>query len=239
MPFKDILVLLDESRACERRLDAAIELANRHGAHLTGLAVVVQPSLPAYVSTQIPQEVLAEQQEESRRRLDAIVAQSRAKAEAAGVPFESRSHSRAAADLPELINLHGRYADLVVMGQYDPEEEHWHASRHLPEHVVLTAGRPVMIMPYIGAPAGFGKRVLIAWDAGREAARAVRDSLPLLEAAEAVTVLVVDDGSARQPGRAARCGHRPLPGPSRYRGRGASGAVTGDRCCRDRAVPAR
>src|SRR5262249_21576660 len=37
-----------------------------------------------------------------------------------------------------------------------------------------------------------GGRVLIGWDASREAARAVKDAMPLLAAAEAVKVLSID-----------------------------------------------
>ena len=52
--------------------------------------------------------------------------------------------------------------------------------RHEIEEVVFASGRPV-----IGLPAGWkgeelGGRVLVAWDGGREAARAVFDALPLL-----------------------------------------------------------
>ena len=37
--FKDIMVHLDQSPACENRLEAAIVLAKQHGAKLTGLYV--------------------------------------------------------------------------------------------------------------------------------------------------------------------------------------------------------
>jgi len=50
-----------------------------------------------------------------------------------------------------------------------------------------------------------GKCVLVAWDASREAARAVADAMPLLAAADAVIVLAVDP----QPGPD---GHGEIPG---------------------------
>jgi hypothetical protein len=52
-------------------------------------------------------------------------------------------------------------------------------------------GRPVLIIPYAGTFARVGTRVLIAWDGTREANRALHDVLPLIEDAEAVTVLYV------------------------------------------------
>ena len=47
-------------------------------------------------------------------------------------------------------------------------------------------------MPYAGHFTQVGRRVLVGWNARREAARAVHDALPLIEHAEAVTVLAID-----------------------------------------------
>ena len=90
-----------------------------------------------------------------------------------------------------MVALHARYADLVVLGQPDSENG-GEVDAQVPEDVVLSAGRPALVVPYIGAGEEIGKRVLIAWDGGREAARAVNDALPLLEKAEFVAVLVVN-----------------------------------------------
>ena len=69
--------------------------------------------------------------------------------------------------------------------------------------MVLAAGRPALVIPYIGAGETLGERVLVAWDGGREAARAVNDALPLLERAASVGVLVINPsrgGHGEQPG---------------------------------------
>ena len=97
----------------------------------------------------------------------------------------------AASRVAEVVALHARYADLVVLGQPDSENG-GEVDAQVPEDVVLSAGRPALVVPYIGAGEEIGKRVLIAWDGGREAARAVNDALPLLENAEFVAVLVVN-----------------------------------------------
>jgi nucleotide-binding universal stress UspA family protein len=47
-------------------------------------------------------------------------------------------------------------------------------------------------VPYAGDGATLGETVLVAWNASREAARAVNDALPLLQQARAVTVLAVN-----------------------------------------------
>jgi nucleotide-binding universal stress UspA family protein len=61
-----------------------------------------------------------------------------------------------------------------------------------PEEIVLSCGRPVLVVPYAGAFADIGRRVLIAWNGSREAARALHDAMFLLGGAEAVTVIEID-----------------------------------------------
>jgi nucleotide-binding universal stress UspA family protein len=92
----------------------------------------------------------------------------------------------------ELAAIHGRYADLIVLGQLDPDETMASLSRPRPEEVALLAGRPTLVVPYTGVFPETGKRVLIGWDASREATRAVNDAMPLLAAASSVTVMTID-----------------------------------------------
>jgi nucleotide-binding universal stress UspA family protein len=82
-----------------------------------------------------------------------------------------------------------RCADLAIMGQPDPEDDQAGFGRRLAENVALSSGGPVLLVPYATARAQPGANVLVAWDGGREAARAVRDALPLLGGAKRVTVV--------------------------------------------------
>jgi nucleotide-binding universal stress UspA family protein len=56
-----------------------------------------------------------------------------------------------------------------------------------------------LVVPKDWAPGPLGERVLIAWDASREAARAVSDALPILERAASVLV-VTPFGHGEVPG---------------------------------------
>jgi nucleotide-binding universal stress UspA family protein len=82
--------------------------------------------------------------------------------------------------------------DVVVMGQPDPEASTGNLVGLQPEQVVLGCGRPVLVVPYAGDFIEIGRQVLVAWNATREAARALHDAMPILEKAEAVTVIEVD-----------------------------------------------
>jgi nucleotide-binding universal stress UspA family protein len=83
-----------------------------------------------------------------------------------------------------------RYVDLTLIGQAGPEPLSLHSVS--PEEVVLFSGRPTLIVPAVGRFEHLGRRTLVAWNASREAARAVGDAIPLLVNAEAVTVLSIN-----------------------------------------------
>lgn len=93
------------------------------------------------------------------------------------------------------LALHARYADLTIVGQASPG-----ASDHVTE-TLMRVGRPLLAVPRHGRFPRIGNRVLVAWNASREATRAVFDSLPLLAGAANVTVMTMDaeDGD-RVPG---------------------------------------
>jgi nucleotide-binding universal stress UspA family protein len=88
----------------------------------------------------------------------------------------------------ELLALHGRYADLLVMGQDDPES----GNAGLLEAVLFDSGRPVLAIPFAGTFKTIGRRVLVGWNASREASRAVHDALPLLAKAESTCVFLAN-----------------------------------------------
>ena len=89
------------------------------------------------------------------------------------------------------IALHARHSDLAIVGQ-EGGEESTVAWGGLPDSLVMVCGRPVLIVPYIGAEVPIGGKVMVAWDGGREAVRALNDALPLLERAEQVYVVSVN-----------------------------------------------
>src|SRR5207237_7651582 len=54
--------------------------------------------------------------------------------------------------------------DLVVVGQPNPDAGLTGGIGLRPEEIVLSCGRPVLVVPYAGAFADIGRRVLIAWN---------------------------------------------------------------------------
>ncbi len=187
MPMTTILVELDSSAQGAARLDLAARLANRHDAHLVGLFVIPPFEPPMMFSGAIGG--LAEIQAEYRERAQADAGTLQSAFEKAlernGVAGEWRCHDGFSEDV---IVTHARYADLVVVGQADPDRR----STSVAGEVTLRAGRPVLVAPYAGTTETPGERPLVAWNASREATRAVTDALPLLARAKEVIVLSIN-----------------------------------------------
>ena len=200
MAIKNLLVVLDRSDACRDRVALAADLARRHDAHLTGLALARSPAMPSYVRAQIPDDVMETAKRNLVDELDGMVHAFETTAAGGGLRIEHRRATCMAGEEPQAIGLHARYADLIVLGQEDPSN-----GGIPPEDVILGSGRPGLVVPYAGRHSMIGEHALIAWDAGREAARAVADAMPILEKAKTVTVLVINpqtsaDGHGEEPG---------------------------------------
>lgn len=183
MTYKTILVHLDEKPRRAERLQLAAALAAKFDAHLVGLFALGAARIPSYALAEAGP--IIRDIEERRRGEAARAAQAQFRdAERRG---NGKSEWRASDDdAAAAVRLSARYADLVVMGQPQPGEG---GERAVVEDVILAAGRPVLMVPYAGHFADAGRRVLIAWNAGREAARAVTDALPFLSRAESVEVV--------------------------------------------------
>jgi nucleotide-binding universal stress UspA family protein len=196
MPYKTILVHLNDKRRAEALLEPAIGLARRHNAHLIGMHV--HASMPAPPIPLPGANVLGSVAGGERQAADEIAAIFARMTANQTFVAEWRTFKVPHVDLAPLVMDHGRAADLIIAGQTDPE---WDLSPLLdfPERLALESGRPVLVVPYIGRYAELGRHVVIAWKAGREAARAVFDALPILLAAETVHLLEIREHRDERP----------------------------------------
>ena len=195
MSIKDILVHVDDGKPVEARLRAAANLAARYGAHLTGLYVAMPPTLPGYVAVEIPIEIIEIQAGRAKETQARAERQFHHALETARVEGDWRAEE---GDPSECLTRQARYHDLVVLGQQEDPPLY----PDMPDLVVLSAGRPVLVIPYVGRYDQIGERVMVAWDGSRTAARALNDALPILGRAGNVGVIGVGPGQGdRDPGR--------------------------------------
>jgi nucleotide-binding universal stress UspA family protein len=180
MILKNLLVHMDSTAAAHARLALAITMARRSGARVTGLFAEVDSLGSSLVGKRSPQHL----QQAAAKAEEAFAEEIRA----AGVEsewwaLESGGHSAILDD----VTASCRYADLAMFGQHDPESSRIPAD--LVDHVVLGCGRPVLVVPAAGRHLDVGRRVVVGWNASREAARALNDAIPLMQGAEFVGIL--------------------------------------------------
>lgn len=191
MSYKTILVHLDRGARRGERLEVAFRLTEKFHANLVGLFALSTARIPSLALAEAgPIVVEAEKRQRSEAARQAEQEFRTGLARHGGLRGEWRASAQ---DALGVVRLHARYADLVVIGQALPSEGD--SDGLLPgfaDELVLTAGRPVLLVPYAGRFAGVGDRILVAWNAGREAARAVTDALPLLTRAMEVQVVAFD-----------------------------------------------
>jgi nucleotide-binding universal stress UspA family protein len=205
MSYKDLLVVLDSAADARGRIDLAVGLAERFGAHLVGLYPIPSAELPrraGYADLAALEPVYREWRERALEQAEEARQAFEHAAGLRGVAIEWRAVAESWEADPA---LHARYSDLTILGQRDPDNDAMALIRPRPERVTLASGRPILVVPYAGHFEVIGKCVLVAWDASREAARAIADAMPLLATADAVTVLAVDPQSGPD-------GHGDLPG---------------------------
>ncbi len=195
---KSIIVHVDASASSRRRLQLAATLGSLYEANVTALYAVAAlgAEYPYIYVVGSPEAVaLVRDVEEANIGL--------AKAAFDAVD-NGNDRLRWAAPTTEPLRTmahQGRYADLLILGQRDPDNP---PQACLPsgfvESVLIDSGRPALVVPCIGVREAFGKVALVAWKNTRESARAVSAALPFLRRCENVHVVAWDesDGSERQ-----------------------------------------
>lgn len=205
MRFKDILVHLDPSAQSATRLRLAADLAQRHDAHLTGLLVidVMTPMLMAGDGGggAILGDLLEQMRQDALAAAATVEAGFRETLRREGIAGEWRLVEGFA---PSQVAMQARYADLAILGQPNPDGLQASAAAVL-EQALFASGRPVLVVPFAGEFISIGHKILVGWNAGREATRALNDALPLLAAAKSVTVFCInpaggDHGLGEEPG---------------------------------------
>jgi nucleotide-binding universal stress UspA family protein len=204
MTLKNIGVFVDATPEGEQRIDYAATLAHQRGARLAGIHVVsaVRPEYRSdyyVIGEKAIRALLVERKAADeaatsnvRRRFEAISAKR-------DLSAEFRVIRRGGPD--EDLTLSSLHSDLVVIGQRELQELKGHAS---PEKLLLSSGAPILVIPSGWKSGSIGNKILVGWNASREARRAVADALPFLVAASSVTLLVVDSEQ-----RAGRQGEEP------------------------------
>ncbi len=187
---KDLVVFLEEGLAYTRRIAIAAEIAARWQAHLIAIFAArpigtmlyedaaVGPALRSLL--QQHQREVRGAEAEARRYFEQITS-------ARGISCEWRFSEH---ETPEDLMLHARYARLAVIPPYKGFPEASMPVR-VAENVIFGSGRPTLLIPDDWPVDRIGNRIVVGWNASREATRAIVDALPFLADAQAVKVVCV------------------------------------------------
>jgi nucleotide-binding universal stress UspA family protein len=196
MALRDLVVLLDGSSRDEIKMAVAVELARRNDAHLTGLCPL-ELLLPADMSFALGGYPDLWALPEFAKQVDS---QARAKAAVIEAGFrETLRREGINGDwvlepgfLIPSITRRAHATDLIVVGQADPDNPLPASARTLIEDILMTAGRPLLLIPYAGRFDKVGTNVLVGWTPTRESARAAQDALAILAPGAKLVVLTVE-----------------------------------------------
>jgi nucleotide-binding universal stress UspA family protein len=205
MSYKTVLVALNEINRLDALNAAASRIAKLNSAFVRGLYTI--PAAQIYPSTgfeAVPQMFEGHQtffknnQAKVTSAFEAAMKQ--AKLDEEFISIEGRSPL-----ISDEIISHGKSADIILASATDPSEVSG-VELDCIERVLVGAGRPLLVLPRSNEHVLNLDRIVIGWNGGREAARAVFDALPLLQAAKSVDVMCVDSKNEErvtpeQPGR--------------------------------------
>ena len=178
--IKDIVVNLGLGTS-DPAGEYAVSVAEAFEAHLLGVAVCYEPVIPGTVMGGVPAEVIEGQRAESSKKARAAIARFEQAAKRAGISAETRVLNTSVSGAADQIGRIGRRFDLVIVGQ--PQRKNSLPDEVVDEGVLFESGRPVIFVPYIQKAGMKADRLMVCWDGGRTASRAVADAMPFLKKA--------------------------------------------------------
>jgi nucleotide-binding universal stress UspA family protein len=184
MTCPSLIVYVDDSDESDARVELACDLAVSFDSLLIGLSASL-PQPPMLDPVAGMGDVLTLYRQMAEAEVERAGVRFRTIAEARSV----RSEWRAGLSSPgDLLAAEARAADLVVIGQTAAGVPFRSPD---PSDLILSAGRPVLLVPPVRARSPVGEPALVAWKDTRESRRAVAAALPLLRRASRVDVVEV------------------------------------------------
>ena len=169
--------------------DFALSVAETFGAHVVGVAFTYDPIIPGLVMGGIPPSFIDSQRAESEKKTRVAIGRFEQAAKRAGISAERLALSASISDASEQLGRMARRFDLAVVGQPEPEKSM--PGEVFDEAVLFESGRPVIMVPYIQQQGLKLDRVMVCWDGSRAATRAIADSMPFLQKAKQVDIVMV------------------------------------------------
>jgi nucleotide-binding universal stress UspA family protein len=193
--IKDIVVNLQPGEDGGPAGDYAVSLASMFDAHIAGVAFVYDAIIPVTGAGYVPQEVIDVQRRDNEAAAKAAVRRFNAAVTRTGASAEPLLLDSELGDAGRRFSRLARYFDLAIIGQPKPEVSQVEAL--IAESTLFEAGRPVIMVPYVQKAPIKLDQVMVCWDGGAPAARAVGDAMPLLKRARNIEIVIVASDHAK------------------------------------------
>jgi len=193
MTIKNILVSFNGGAPAVSALEMAMNLAERTGAHLTGVLTHGLPNMLYAYGGHIPQSAMDQLEDADKLHRDEV--RKNFMAITASQPAERTHFLDIYGEADEMLMDAALGYDLVVMGPPEKNSEFPHMEAHA-DVVARNSGKPVLVVPKGYDAARFNSNVLLAWDGKRAASRAMSDVVKLLDASAKIVVLCIGDKKA-------------------------------------------
>src|SRR5690606_17669930 len=191
MIIKTLLAILQSEADAPRVLEFRSPMTGRYEGHVIGLHAEALPISMASPMGGPAVDFTLEMEADMVRRNTRLRDLFEERIRAEDVKGEWRAFENISGDSAVSGIESARAADLIIAQQNDPDAD----SRQRADvtALVFETGRPVLLVPYTfsGRSAPF-RKIVLAWNGSREAARAAFDALPFMKEAGQVEVLTVD-----------------------------------------------
>ena len=187
--IKDLVVNLSVGAGRDAAGPYAISISETFGAHVSGIAFNYEPVIPPTIMGTVPVSFIESQRDENEKTASDAIARFNEGARRAGVSSDARALSASLAGSADRFAAIARRFDLAVVGQAEPDRAA--PTELIAEGALFSSGRPVLVVPYIQKAGLTLDRVMVCWDASRNAARAIADAMPFLKRARAIDVVIV------------------------------------------------
>jgi nucleotide-binding universal stress UspA family protein len=191
MPFKSILVCLNEVNRAQVLLDLAARIAETQSAHVIGFYVVPAVRISSSVGYQVTAQVFESHREYFSARVELVKAQFDETMQRNGLEGEWQLVESSSPLIADPVAERALGSDLIIASQAERHGESGVELDFAPR-ILMETGRPVLLVPRAGRFTSCGRLAVIGWNSTREAARAAFDAVPMLMHAEAVHVTWVD-----------------------------------------------
>lgn len=187
--YKTILLPVEGIERTAPAEKLAVEIGLKFASHIKGLRIV--PTIQSlhsiaehhYLSYEIYEQIMKNQAEEVIDDKKAFIKS----LDVAGLQYE---WVEAEGDFLKNLKHHARSADLAIVSQGN--NDMGDVMGDIPGFI-LDGGIPTLAVPLKSREKTFAKNIFIAWNGGKESIRAVHSALPLLQAADKVTVVSIEE----------------------------------------------